>query len=625
MTSFHKLGHGMGTFLLVGFAALGWASTASAGIHTWDVNEVFSNADGSIQFVELRENGPPPGSETGVGNGTISSNTQTYVMSEGAVTAPTSGKHFLIATAAFAALPGAPTPDAIIPPANIPFFAPASDSVAFGGFDTLVVTGAPTNGTDSYGVGGVVAVNSPTNYAGVSGSVNAAPPGPPARTLTMSGEWFQNRGQLIDIPINGGVVFCGGGGVGEPIGIGGCLGAKFGVVNATGMVQGLAMFKQANGGIPAPGGNISVNGGAPASFTVPPGAFGQNLGAQVVALPINATVQQLSTQMPFNGPPTSNQTSLMVAGNDGLTAMNWQAKFQANAFSQDPGQVAAGRIQKSFTWCPGVGGAACSNAGLATGTGGPNYNGLVRYKNPGGNGFGGTMAMMSQSGGYVSLALTKQAFGIPTTAPTGMSRAMAHQAFGSIGGTISRPAWPGLGYNAVRVQNFPGAPIYQNFGINTACVPNVLPPSPANCSQIVSQGPPLSLMIGPSTTIPLGIPPDQNINFGFPWTTGTVTAQHTGVTAMGGADTETLSAMGYDNRTPAGAGRIVMVAGAVSHRFSAASSNPRNFSGLDVVRLDFSTQVPTMSAPAIGAVVTLMLLAGGYMARRRFPSGVSNS
>lgn len=445
-----------------------------------------------------------------------------------------------------------------------------------------------------------------------------------ARNLTMSGQWFQNRGQLIDIPINGGPVFCGGGGVGEPIGIGGCLGAKFGVINATGMTQGLAMFKQANGGIPAAAQNVVVNGGAPASFTVPPGAFNQNLGKQVVALPINATVQQLSTQMPMNGPASAGQTSLMVAGNDGLTAMNWPAHFQANAHSLDPGQAA--RIQKSFDWCPGVGGASCAAANLATGTGGANYNGLVTYKNPGGNGFGGTMAMMSSSGGYVSLALTKQAFGIPTTAPGGLSRAMAHQAFGSIGGTILRPAWPGLGYNAVRVQNFPGAAIYASFATGPApCVPNLLPPSPVGCSQIISQGPPLSLMIGPSTTIPLGIPPDQNINFGFPWTTGTVTAQHTGVTAMGGADTETLSAMGYDNRTPAGAGRIVMVAGAVSHRFAAATSNPRNFTGLDFVRIDFSTQVPTMSAPAIGAVVTLMLLAGGYMARRRFPSGVSNS
>ncbi len=437
-----------------------------------------------------------------------------------------------------------------------------------------------------------------------------------ARTLSMSGQWFQNRGQLIDIPINGGPVFCGGGGVGEPIGIGGCLGAKFGVVNATGVMQGLAMFKQALGGVPAASVAVDVNGGAPASFVVPPGAFAQNLGKQVVALPINVTVQQLSTQMPFDAPPSAGQTSLLVAGNDGLTANNWEARFQTNAHSKDVGQAA--RLGKTFGWCPGVGPACAGNPALATGPSGPNYNGLVSYKNSNPNAFGGTMAMMSSSGGYVSLALTKAAFGIPTSAPTGMSRAMAHQAFGSVGGGVYRPQWPGLGYNAVRVQNFPGAPIYQNFAVGTACVPNVLPPSPVGCSQITATGPAMTIMVGPSTTFPLAIPADSNINFGFPWTTGTVTAQHTGVTAGLGADTETLSAMGYDNRTPAGNGRIVMVSGAVSHRFSAASSNPRNFTGLDMVRMDFTSPVPAMSPSAIAAVVTLMLLAGGYMARRSF-------
>ena len=52
------------TFLLTGIA--------SAGIHTWDVNEVFSNSDGTIQFVELWESAGGA-DETGVGNGTITS------------------------------------------------------------------------------------------------------------------------------------------------------------------------------------------------------------------------------------------------------------------------------------------------------------------------------------------------------------------------------------------------------------------------------------------------------------------------------------------------------------------------------------------------------------------------
>lgn len=37
-----------------------------AGSHTWDVWEVFSNADGTVQFIELRETNGTPG-ETGLG------------------------------------------------------------------------------------------------------------------------------------------------------------------------------------------------------------------------------------------------------------------------------------------------------------------------------------------------------------------------------------------------------------------------------------------------------------------------------------------------------------------------------------------------------------------------------
>lgn len=431
--------------------------------------------------------------------------------------------------------------------------------------------------------------------------------GAQARTLNMSGEWFQNRGQLVDIPINGGVVFCGGSGVGEPIGVGGCLGNKVGT-NATGMATGLVMFKAAGGGIPAAGAAANVHGGAPASFTVPPHVFGQQLGKQVVALPINATVQQLATTMIFRAPGTSMES--------GLGTSNWRAHFGANAHSNDPGQAA--RLAKTFAWCPGVGGAACAAPNLATGTavaGG--YNGIIKYANTNPNAFGGTMAMMSASGGFVSLALDKALFGFPA----GLSKAMGHQQFGSPANTsIFRPAWPGLGYAAVRAQAFPAAPIYNSFAINTPCVAGVLPPSPASCSQVVGQGPQIIFPTIPTPgggtimNFPLSLPGDSNVNWGFPWTTGRVTAQHTGLTTMGDADSETLSASGYDNRTDAGNGRIVMVSGGISHR----QLSGKNFTGLDVVRLDFNHAVPAMSPLSIGAVVTLMLLAGGYMARRTF-------
>lgn len=163
------------------------ATDALAGIHTWDVREVFSNADGTIQYVELFDAGAG-GSETGVGNGSISSSLHSISWSNGAVAPPTNGKSYLIATAGFAALPGAPVPDVIIAPANVPFFDTAGDTVAFGGFDSFVFGAVPTNGTDSFtDVGGVATSgpNTPKNYAGDEGSVNAAGAPVPSSSIPM--------------------------------------------------------------------------------------------------------------------------------------------------------------------------------------------------------------------------------------------------------------------------------------------------------------------------------------------------------------------------------------------------------------------------------------------------------
>jgi len=169
--------------LCFSIAAFFSATSATAGIHTWDVVEVFSNSDGTIQYIELLDVGTG-GTETGVGNGSLTSNSQSFSWSQGAVVGPTNGRRYLIATAAFAALPGAPTPDVIIPPANVPFFSPAlGDTVSFNGQDSLAFLAGvvPTNGLDSFDESAGVATNSPENYAGTTGSVDASgAPGVPS-------------------------------------------------------------------------------------------------------------------------------------------------------------------------------------------------------------------------------------------------------------------------------------------------------------------------------------------------------------------------------------------------------------------------------------------------------------
>jgi len=148
---------------------------AFAGAHTWRVNEVFSNADGTVQFIELRESGG--GSfETGVGGHLVTSESGGSFTITSNVASPTSFKSILFGTAAYDALPNSPTPDYIIP-AN--FFSISGDTVSYVPYSALTFPSVPTDGLLSLNADLTTGLNSPTNYAGQTGSVNAAPPPTP--------------------------------------------------------------------------------------------------------------------------------------------------------------------------------------------------------------------------------------------------------------------------------------------------------------------------------------------------------------------------------------------------------------------------------------------------------------
>ena len=74
-------------------------------------------------------------------------------------------------------------PDVIIPADKMPFFNVAGDTVNFGPFDSFVFGPVPTNGINSLTDGLGVAPNTPKNYAGAQGSVNAAPPPVPTASF----------------------------------------------------------------------------------------------------------------------------------------------------------------------------------------------------------------------------------------------------------------------------------------------------------------------------------------------------------------------------------------------------------------------------------------------------------
>jgi hypothetical protein len=154
------------------------SASAWAGGHTWRVNEVFSNADGTIQFIEVKEFFGGNG-ETATAGHNVTSNTRSFTITAN-VSPPTGFRHILLATPAFAALPGAPTPDYVFPAGSVPFFSTSGDTVRYVPYCayTFGAGVVPTDGVNSLTLTShethafSIGPNSPTNYAGDTGSIN---------------------------------------------------------------------------------------------------------------------------------------------------------------------------------------------------------------------------------------------------------------------------------------------------------------------------------------------------------------------------------------------------------------------------------------------------------------------
>ncbi len=155
-------------------------SPAWASFHLWDTSEVYSNADGTIQFIELFTTEIFEHLLEGHYYG---SNEHDFTFPNNLPSSDTANKRFLMATVGFAALPGAPQPDFIIPDGFVNICGDTLelrtsvdgttwDSFSFGeGF-------LPVDGTLSLNRDLSTGANSPTNFAGDTASIIA--PGPAA-------------------------------------------------------------------------------------------------------------------------------------------------------------------------------------------------------------------------------------------------------------------------------------------------------------------------------------------------------------------------------------------------------------------------------------------------------------
>ncbi|HUH91956.1 MAG TPA: hypothetical protein VL742_02275 [Casimicrobiaceae bacterium] len=159
------------------------APAAWATFHTYQIDEMFSNADGTVQYVVLHEAAGANGQNFLAGHTLTSTSggaTQTYVFPTnlpgdvndgyGIMEAPTAFTRVLIATQGFAAL-GIVTPDYVIPDGFLPL---ANGTVNYAEVDQVTYTSLPTDGVTAIKRTGAVAPNVATNYAGASASVSAA-------------------------------------------------------------------------------------------------------------------------------------------------------------------------------------------------------------------------------------------------------------------------------------------------------------------------------------------------------------------------------------------------------------------------------------------------------------------
>jgi serralysin len=159
------------------------ATTAEATFHEWKISEVYSNATGTVQFIEFLQPSFSFDDERFVAGQTLTDAAfgHTFTFGSSLPNQPPPSSHFLVATPGYAALSGVPAADYVLPANN--FFNTAGDTLTFATFvDQLQFTGAqfPTNGTSSlnrdYGATTLTtARNSPTNFAGQSGSVVPEP------------------------------------------------------------------------------------------------------------------------------------------------------------------------------------------------------------------------------------------------------------------------------------------------------------------------------------------------------------------------------------------------------------------------------------------------------------------
>ena len=160
-------------------ALLAFASAANAGHHQWIISEVYSNADGTVQFVELVGTANNEQFINGFNVTTAGTIPTSAPIGPNLPDGNTNGRYLLLGTAGYATLAAAqsaPAPDRTLPNN---FLQIAADTVRYAGIPStdVVYTNLPTDGIDSLDLENPSGtVNTPENSFGATGTIDGSPP-----------------------------------------------------------------------------------------------------------------------------------------------------------------------------------------------------------------------------------------------------------------------------------------------------------------------------------------------------------------------------------------------------------------------------------------------------------------
>ena len=184
------------------------AVPADAAFHLFRIDQVYSSADSTVQYVVLRESTGSNGENFWAGQRLETTSAggakQQFVFPSNLPSSSTASRRVLVATASFAAL-HLVTPDYTVPDGFIPR---GGGKVEYaGGVDEVNFAALPTDGATAFDRNSQPVAATPTNFAGATATLTATAP-PPAGSPDLNqhgltGSWFESAtsGQGIEIEV----------------------------------------------------------------------------------------------------------------------------------------------------------------------------------------------------------------------------------------------------------------------------------------------------------------------------------------------------------------------------------------------------------------------------------------